>query len=89
MHTVIGDTVTRTYLTPGTWVRLDGGLPEHPSEFGVVVHCWLDEYGRYDCYIAFFGDECPAGKPDELPYVLTYASTSLVVLDREDFGAQK
>ena len=63
--------------SPGTWVRHDG-LPEGP-EFGVVIHCW-DEGGFYDCYVAFFGDVAPTGRPAEKPYVLRYASTSLTKL---------
>jgi hypothetical protein len=69
------------YLQPGTLVRLDGsedGIPE----FGVVVHCWInDEVDAYDCYVAFFGNETPTGKPNQIPYVLRYFTTSLTVLD--------
>lgn len=65
-------------LSPGTLVRYDGsGEPE----YGVVVHCWPDEeIGAADCYVAFFGNETPNGKPGEKPYILRYAATSLVVL---------
>jgi hypothetical protein len=70
------------YLSPGTPVRYDGRDDGRP-EYGVVVHCWLDdEMHAYDCYIAFFGDQRPTGKPAEIPYVLRYFSTSLTVLDR-------
>lgn len=34
----------------------------------------------FDCYVAFFGDEFPNGKPSEKPYVLRYAVTSLTAL---------
>ncbi len=67
------------YLPPGTPVRHDG-LQHGGPEYGIVVHCWLDdEISAYDCYVAFFGDEQPTGKPAEKPYVLRYASTSLTV----------
>ena len=50
-------------------------------EFGVVVHCWMDEeIHAYDCYVAFFGAAIPTTKPREKPYVLRYAATSLTVL---------
>ncbi len=67
-------------LPPGTRVRYDG-LEDGP-EFGVVVHSWFnDEIGGYDCYVAFFGDSIPAGAPVLKPYVLRYASSSLVVIE--------
>lgn len=69
---------------PGTRVQLDAYVNDDDtitSEFGVVVHCWLDEeIGSFDCYVAFFGNEFPNGKPPEKPYILRYASTSLTVL---------
>jgi hypothetical protein len=72
-----------TFLPAGTNVRYDGGRHEGIVEFGIVVHCWLDEeIDGYDCYIAFFGEKRPSGKPSERPYILRYASTSLVVLDQ-------
>jgi len=71
------------FLPAGTRVRLDSG--EGGPEFGVVVHCWSEDLGDgfliYDCYVAFFGREFPDGSPEEKPYVLKYASTSLQVLD--------
>ncbi|MEJ0060808.1 MAG: hypothetical protein WDM79_15045 [Terricaulis sp.] len=68
------------YLPPGTRVRYDG--LEDGAEFGVVVHTWFnDEMAGYDCYIAFFGGALPAGAPDRRPYILRYASSSLVVID--------
>jgi hypothetical protein len=68
------------YLPPGTPVRYDG-LVDGGPEYGVVVHCWLEEeFGSYDCYVAFFGNQQPAGAPVERPYVLRYASTSLEVI---------
>ena len=67
------------YLPPGTKVRyeLDSG-----SEYGVVIHCWMnDEIRGYDCYVAFFGSELPVGIPEQMPYILRYASTSLHVVE--------
>ena len=58
-------------------MRYDG-LDEGGPEYGVVVQCWDDdEIGGYDCYVAFFGSKLPSGKPEEKPYVLRYAATSL------------
>lgn len=69
------------YLPPGTEVRYDG-LHEGGPEYGTVIHCWLDdEIGAHDCYVAFFGDKQPMGKPIEKPYILRYASTLLTVID--------
>ena len=71
------------YLGPGTPVLFDG-FEDHP-EYGVVIHCWLDdEIQGWDCYVAFFGGRGPTGKPSEKPYVLRYASLSLTVVDRPD-----
>ena len=68
------------YLPPGTPVRYDGS--EDGPEYGVVVHCWLDEaMEAHDCYVAFFGNKQPTGKPSEKPYILRYFSTSLEVVD--------
>jgi hypothetical protein len=69
------------FLPPGTLVRYDG-LVDGGPEYGVVVHCWIDEEADfYDCHVAFYGAALPVGPPAEKPYVLRYASTSLVVLD--------
>lgn len=69
-------------LPPGTLVRLDGG---ERTEYGIVIHCWLDnELGVYDCYVAFFGEQLPTGKPVEKPYVLRYSTASLTVLSSAD-----
>ena len=69
------------YFKPGTLVR----RINHPGdswEDGVVVHCWLDDQlGLFDCYVAFFGNAIPDGKPPEKPYVLRYASTSLTEIE--------
>jgi hypothetical protein len=47
------------FLPVGTRVRYDG-LEEGGPEFGVIVHCWMnEEIGGYDCYVAFFGNEFP------------------------------
>jgi hypothetical protein len=68
------------FLPAGTRVRLDNQL-NGKSEFGVVVHCWMDEEVRaYDCYIAFFGDSFPTGQPEQKPYVLRYFSKTLKVV---------
>lgn len=69
------------FLPPGTRVRYDG-LVDGGPEYGVVVHCWIDEEADfYDCHVAFYGAALPDGTPAKKPYVLRYASTSLVVLD--------
>jgi hypothetical protein len=72
------------HIPPGMRVRLDSLVNddgEPTAEFGVVVHCWLDdEIGGFDCYVAFFGSEFPDGKPSGKPYILRYAATSLTVL---------
>ena len=69
------------YLPPGKSVRYDdfvGGGPE----YGIVVHCWLDDQiNAHDRYVAFFGDEQPIGKPLEKPYILRYASISPTIID--------
>jgi hypothetical protein len=71
-------------LAAGTRVRLDSyvnGGDTITSEFGIVVHCWLDEeMGMFDCHVAFFGDAFPDGEPVEKPYVLRYAAASLTVV---------
>jgi hypothetical protein len=68
------------YISPGTRVRYDG-LDEGDPEYGVVVHCWDDdEIGGHDCYVAFFGSALPEGRPEQKPYVLRYAATSLNVV---------
>ena len=73
------------YLRPGTKVRLDSLVNDNDEatpEFGVVVHCWEEpEIGFHDCYVAFFGDAFPAGKPAEMPYVLRYAAISLITVE--------
>jgi hypothetical protein len=72
------------YLLPGTQVRYDGRQEGGP-EYGVVIYCWLDEeIGGYDCYVAFFGNRRPTGKPAEKSYILRYASTSLTVIDLDE-----
>ena len=68
------------FLPAGTKVCYDG-LQDDGAEFGVVVHCWMsDEIGGYDCYVAFFGNEFPNGRPKQKPYVLRYAASSLIVV---------
>ena len=69
------------FISPGTRGRYDG-LDKGGPEYGVVVHCWDDdEIDGYDCYVAFFGSTVPSGKPEEKPYVLRYAATSLKVIE--------
>ncbi len=72
------------YLAPGTRIRRDAFVNDDDhltSEFGVVVHCWLnDEIGMFDCYVAFFGQDLPDGEPAEKPYVLRYAAVGLAEL---------
>ncbi|MGJ4928312.1 hypothetical protein ACQR1I_15715 [Bradyrhizobium sp. HKCCYLS2038] len=68
------------YLPPGTAVRYDGHQDGGP-EYGIVIHCWHEpEIGGYDCYVAFFGAEPPAGKSAVKPYVLRYMAMSLTVM---------
>ena len=72
------------YISPGTKVRLDSfvnSLDEVESEYGIVVHCWMNQtIGFYDCYVAFFGDEIPAAEPAEQPYLLRYAAAVLATI---------
>lgn len=66
------------FIPAGTPVRFDG--PETGPEYGVVVSCWHDdEIQDWDCYVAFFGDAMPLGKPTNV-YVLRYASVCLDVV---------
>ncbi len=71
----------KVYLKAGIRVRYDGFEDAGP-EYGVVVHCWFnDELQVHDCYVAFFGEEQPSGEPNEKPYILRYASSSLTLLE--------
>jgi hypothetical protein len=68
------------YLAPGTKVRYDGSEEIGP-EYGIVVHCWLDDHlGLHDCHIAFYGTKFPVGQPNERPYILRYFSTSVTII---------
>ena len=71
------------YLPPGTRVQYDGlSVEDGGPEYGIVIHCWVnEEIEGYDCYVAFFGNAFPMGKPHEKPYILRYFSGSLTVLD--------
>ncbi|MEM8772804.1 MAG: hypothetical protein AAGD92_14250 [Pseudomonadota bacterium] len=73
------------YIEPGTRVVLqnqDTDTGKKVSEFGVVVHCWLNrDVGIYDCYVAFFGNAFPEAEPTIKPYVLRYASKSLNIVE--------
>jgi hypothetical protein len=72
------------YLAPGTRVRRDALVNDNDyatSEYGIVVHCWLDdEIGMFNCYVAFFGEAFPAGKPAHKPYILRYAAVGMTEL---------
>jgi len=46
------------------------------TECGIVIHTW-DDNGIQDCYVAFFGDKFPVGKPETKPYILRYWAGSL------------
>ena len=75
-----GSEHTDRFIAPGTPVRYDG-LEEGGPEYGIVISCWNDlEIGGHDCYVAFFGPGLPTGQPDEKPYILRYAASSLSVL---------
>jgi len=72
--------VIGSFLPVGTKVRLFGSGVEG-GEVGIVVHCWLNEEIKgYDCSVVFFGSEFPSGRPEQLPYVLRYAASSLDVV---------
>ena len=62
--------------------RADNLDSEYGSEFGVILHAWIDEQLEVvDCYVVFFGDRWPtAGQPIEKPYVLRYLLSSLELL---------
>lgn len=67
-------------LEPGTRVVLDSKDKDH-LEYGIVVHCWLDEHMKaYDCHVAFYGRKLPVGKPVRPPNVLRYLTASLHVV---------
>ena len=70
---------TTQQVVPGAYVKRND--PDH-DEVGIVVSCWFEEeILAKDCYIAFFGEEFPSGKPNVKPYVLRYSATSLTVVD--------
>ncbi len=61
-----------------------GDKVRRPSsgEVGIVIHTWPnDEMQCTDCYVAFFGQTFPVGKPHEIPYVLRYLATSLELVE--------
>jgi hypothetical protein len=73
------------FFPSGTLVRYDG--MEGDPEYGVVIHCWLDdEIQAHDCYVAFFGSMLPSGKPIKKPYILRYASISLIKINDLEVG---
>lgn len=66
-------------IVPGTYVKRNDPTNE---EVGIVVSCWFEEeIQAKDCYIAFFGENFPVGKPPTKPYIFRYAATSLTVVD--------
>lgn len=68
-------------LRPGDRVMLRSPKGEG-REVGIVVCCWTDEeLDTQDNYVAFFGDSFPKDKPDSMPYILRYLSTSLTLID--------
>ena len=68
-----------SYLKAGTPILYNGG--EEGIEEGFVVACWFDEViEAYDCYVVFLGRVDPQGKPEGVPYVLRFATTSLTVM---------
>jgi hypothetical protein len=68
-------------LMPGTFVETKD---PHDREVGIVVACWYeDQIKDYDCYVAFFGDTLPEGKPARSPYILRYAVTSLLPIEKQ------
>jgi hypothetical protein len=73
-------TQSNAYIAPGTKVQL-GADENGDVERGLVVSCWLEPSGFFDCYVAFSGKEFPEGKPAEVPYVLRYAAVSLKIID--------
>jgi hypothetical protein len=56
----------------------DRVLLKSTGEVGIVVWTWDDEVLGADTYVAFFGNEFPVGAPEKKPYVLRYASSSLM-----------
>ena len=62
----------------------DRVLLKSTGEVRVVIWVWEDD-GAKDCYVAFFGNSFPDGKPSESPYVLQYFTSSLERF--EDNGA--
>lgn len=62
---------------------LDNGHKD--SEYGRIIHAWFDhEMQTIDCYVAFFGNAFPSGKPTQKPYVLRYFLSSLKILTQPD-----
>jgi len=49
-----------------------------------VVHSWHDQdIDAEDNYIAFFGLRFPDAEPEQIPYVLRYATIGLEILEEE------
>jgi hypothetical protein len=51
---------------------------------GIVLRCWKNsDYGKFDCLVAFVGEEFPAREDPEDPYFSVFAATSLAEVDPE------
>jgi len=69
------------YIKAGTKVKLTKSNDEDNPEYGIVFHCWWNDIHQvYDCYVAYFGDFIPEGKPTEMPYILISASMFLEII---------
>jgi hypothetical protein len=69
------------FIKPGTRVRLaiklsDDGMVTPQS--GIVIHCWQDkDADHFQCFVAFFGNTLPRGKPSNEPYIVRHKAISL------------
>lgn len=69
------------HLVPGAKVRLTNHA-DGSWEDAFVAHCLMSpETDAHDCYVAFFGEAIPTGRPAVKPYLLRYACTSLTPLE--------
>jgi hypothetical protein len=68
------------HLPPGTRVRLEGHRDDGVREHGIVVACWQDnELSGHDCYVAYFENEWPSGKPVNRPGIVRIGARFLIV----------
>lgn len=76
------------YLRPGTLVRLAITVNERhliEPEVGVVLHCWRNPgRGKFDCMVAFVGEEFRAEGPIEEPYITSFAASSLAEIGPDE-----